>query len=221
MATDTTANGRRSATNGRQRPKRGDLTWEVARAFPLQGYWSEEEYLHFEANSGHQLVELVDGFLEFLPLPDPKHQRIVGYVLRRFDDVATATSAGEVLMAPCPVRIRPNQLREPDVFLVKPYRITSRDEPPEGADLVIEVVSPGKENRRRDLQTKRRVYARAKIPEYWIIDPETETITVFTLAGNSYKVHGKFKAGEQATSKLLSGFVLDVAAVFAAGRGKA
>ena len=46
-------------------------------------------------------------------------------------------------------------------------------------DLVIEVVSP--KNRRHDLETKRDEYARAGIPEYWIVDPEEETITVFVL----------------------------------------
>lgn len=220
MATDTTANGRRSATNGRQRPKRGDLTWEVARAFPLQGFWSEEEYLDFEANSGHQLVELVDGFLEFLPRPNLAHQRIVGYVLFRLDDYAKTTKDAEALLAPCPVRLWAGEMRVPDVFLVKSYRIKDRHRPPEGVDLAIEIPSPGKENRKRDLRTKRRVYARGKIPEYWIIDPEQETITVFALSGKTYKVHGKFKPGERAASKLLPGFTLDVAAVFAAEAGK-
>ena len=43
---------------------------------------------------------------------------------------------------------------------------------PSGADLVMEVVSGGREDRKRDLVTKRRDYARANIPEYWIVDPQ-------------------------------------------------
>jgi Uma2 family endonuclease len=220
MATDMTANGRRTALNGRQRPKRGDLTWEVARAFPLQGYWSEEEYLDFEESSGNQMVELIDGFLEFLPMPDLIHQGILQYTFRKLDDHAKETEVGEVFTAPCPVRMRAGHMREPDIFLVEAHRIKDRRQPPEGADLVVEIPSPGKENRKRDLQTKRRVYAAAKISEYWIIDPEKETITVFALSGKAYKVHGRFKPGERAASKLLPGFSLDVAAVFAAGKGK-
>jgi Uma2 family endonuclease len=84
----------------------------------------------------------------------------------------------------------------------------------------MEVVSPGKEARERDLEEKRHDYAKAKIPEYWIVDPKTKTITVLTLSGRSYKVHGEFKSGEHAASKLLKGFGVDVANVFAAGESK-
>lgn len=216
----TTPPGRPGFVNGRPTRRRGEPTWEVARAFPRQGEWSEEEYLDFEESSGNQMVELVDGFLEFLPMPIPRHQRIATYVYRHLFKFVDESSFGEVLMAPCPIRLWERNMREPDVFLVKSHRVPNPDEPPEGADLVVEVPSPGEENRKRDYQTKRRVYARAKIPEYWIIDPEKDTITVFTLSGKAYKVHGRFKPGQQATSKLLPGFALDVAAVFAAGAGK-
>lgn len=192
MSTDLTVNSRRKSVNGRL-TRRGEPTWEVARAFPLQGHWSEDEYLSFEANSGNQMVELIDGFLEFLPMPEPIHQRIVRYTLRRLDDFVTENEEGEVLFAPCPIRLWEGHMREPDIFFVKAGRIKDPHEPPDGADLAIEVPSPGKENRKRDLKTKRRVYAKARIGEYWIIDPETETISVLTLVGKRYKLHGKFK----------------------------
>ncbi len=207
--------------NGRKTRRRGEPTWEVARIYPRQGEWTEEEYLDFEANSGHQMVELVDGFLEFLPMPDLSHQGILKYAFRKLDDHATAIEEGEVFMAPCPVRLWEGEMREPDLFFLKPNRIKDRHRPPEGVDLAMEIPSPGEENRKRDLQTKRKVYAKAKVGEYWIIDPQEETITVLTLSGKTYKTHGVFKPGEQANSKLLPGFALDVAAVFAAGRGTA
>ena len=56
--------------------------------------------------------------------------------------------------------------------------------------------------------TKREEYAQAGIPEYWIVDPELDQITVLTLDGQS--VHGEFKRGERATSKRLPGFGVDV-----------
>ena len=60
---------------------------------------------------------------------------------------------------------------------------------------------------------------RLGIPEYWIVDPELGQITVLTLDGQTYAVHGEFKRGEQATSKLLPGFSVDVAAAFAPKQG--
>ena len=87
----------------------------------------------------------------------------------------------------------------------------------EGADLVMEVVSD--DDRRRDLETKRREYAQAGIPEYWIVDPEQGRITVLRLDGATYAVHGDFPLDAQATSTLLPGFVLDVSAALTAHSG--
>ena len=81
----------------------------------------------------------------------------------------------------------------------------------------MEIVSPGAKNRERDLEIKRLEYAKAKIPEYWIIDPETRRILVLVVGKESYRVHGEFRPGEQATTVSRPGFSVDVAAVFAAG----
>ena len=59
-----------------------------------------------------------------------------------------------------------------------------------GADLVVEVVSP--DDPSRDFVQKRGDYAEAGIPEYWIVEPGTETITVLTLAGGTYVERGVF-----------------------------
>ena len=83
----------------------------------------------------------------------------------------------------------------------------------QGADLVMEVVSDDPEDRHRDLVTKREEYARAKIPEYWIADPKLEEITVLWLKGKKYRVHGVFKMGQIATSRLLPGFDVAVSDV--------
>ena len=66
----------------------------------------------------------------------------------------------------------------------------------------------------RDLVDKRSDYAEAHIPEYWIVDPRTETVTVLRLAGSAYVEHGVFGRGAQATSVLLDGLTVEVSAVF-------
>jgi Uma2 family endonuclease len=71
------------------------------------------------------------------------------------------------------------------------------------------------DDRRRDLQTKRSEYARAQIPEYWIVDPQQEEITVLVLSNDRYEVHGTFTKRQQATSHLLPGFTIDVASALA------
>jgi Uma2 family endonuclease len=82
----------------------------------------------------------------------------------------------------------------------------------------MEVVSD--ENRHHDLETKRAEYAKAGIPEYWIVDPKESKITVLVLDPDkkrrswTFTVHGEFEPGSRATSRLLPGFEVDVAAVF-------
>jgi Uma2 family endonuclease len=81
-----------------------------------------------------------------------------------------------------------------------------------GADLTVEIASP--DEPKRDLVDKRRDYAEAGIPEYWIVDPRNETVTVLALRGAGYVEHGVFNRGAQADSVLLDGLKVDVSAVF-------
>ncbi len=189
--------------------------WDIALLFPRQGHWSEEEYLALNTN---QLVELVNGCVEVLPMPTVFHQLIVKYLHRLLDDFVTGLALGLALFAPLPVRLWPQHLREPGVVFLRSGRMRDKMKPPDGADLVMEVVSEVEKNRLRDLEIKRREYAKAHIPEYWIVDPEQQTITVLELVGEEYQVHGEFHPGQQATSVLLPGFAVDVAAVLAAGQ---
>jgi Uma2 family endonuclease len=124
-----------------------------------------------------------------------------------------------VLPAPLPVRLWERHLREPDLVFLRKGRVQDPRKPPQGADLAVEVVSPGEKNRERDLETKPTEYARAGIQEYWIVDPETETIHLLVLEGSAYR-HQPHRPGSKVASTVLAGFEVDVAQVFAAGMGK-
>ncbi len=200
------------------RSKRGDWTWELVTEFPQQGAWTAEDYL---ARSFEGLVEFVDGTLEFLPMVTPIHQDIQMFLYHRLLAVIAGKLNWKVYPAPLRLIIGPTRHREPDLMLVRPEHIPNRSRPAIGADLVVEVVSGDRQDRLRDFVEKRRDYASLAIPEYWIVDPETETITVLTLpaAANEYTEHSVFRIGEIATSVLLPEFVVDVSACFAAGKG--
>ena len=193
------------------RSQRGEPVWEVAYCYPRQGDWSEADFLEFETTNFP--AELVDGCLEFLPLPTRTHQRLLRYLMGLLQSSVKSSSLGEVLFAPCPIRLAPGHLREPDLFVAK---LSESDEPPAAADVlwVLEIVSPAQLNRDRDLIEKRRDYAQARIPEYWIVDPVEETVTVLSLDGQSYRAHGEFKPGTVATSPLLPKFQINVTELF-------
>jgi Uma2 family endonuclease len=205
-----------SASRRLSKSKRGEPAWDIARLFPPQGQWTEEDYLAL-ADRTNWLIELSDGFLEVLPMATPFHQRIVQFLFEALRVFILGKNCGEVFTAPLPVQLWSDKMRDPDILFVRPGRIRDAHRPPRGADLVMEVVSEGEENRQRDLEIKPVEYARAKVAEYWIVDPEKEKITVLRLAGKRYRVHGEFRRGEGASSVLLSGFSVRVSDVLDAG----
>jgi Uma2 family endonuclease len=174
---------------------------------PPQGGWSEEEYLWLSENT-NRLIEYTNGYVEELPMPTDRHQaslEFLFFLLRAVID----TMGGKIRFAPLRLRVGLRKFREPDILLLCDAEDPRRGNKYwNGADLVVEIVSPDKPE--RDLVEKRSDYAEGKIPEYWIVNPNTETITVLTLAGDSYSEHGIFGRGEQATSVLLAGFCVAV-----------
>ncbi len=183
----------------------------VLDAAPRQGQWSEEDYLWLSERVS-VLIELTDGSIEVLPMPTDRHQSILLSLYRLFF-AAVELAGGKVLIAPLRLRIRSGKYREPDLLLVRSARDMRRqDRFWIGADLVLEVV--GQDKSERDVVEKRHDYAEGGIPEYWIVDPRDETITVLRLADDAYVEHGTFGRGTQATSALLAGFTVSVDAVF-------
>lgn len=200
-----------------RKSSRGEPTWEIAGLYPRQGEWTEAEYLTLSTNHP---VELSEGCVEFLPMPTVLHQAIVGFLFRLLERFVEQHRLGRVFFAPMPVRLGPNQYREPDVVFLRPERLRPLEKiglmgHPEGADLVIEVLSPGEENRHRDLVEKRDLYAKAGIPEYWIVDPESQRVCVLVLDQEAYRVHGDFGSADRATSLVLTGFEVSLRDLFA------
>ena len=180
----------------------GEPAWPVALLYPLQGQWAESDYLALQGHT-NRLVELSGGYIEVLPMPSPFHQRIVRLSLWLVAKRGGGLGSGEVFFAPLPIRLWPGKFRDPDIVYLKPGRISDPHHQPQGADLVVEVVSEDDEDRRRDLETKRQEYAEAGIAEYWIVDPKERKITVLKLEGSAYRLHGEFGHGATVSSALL------------------
>ncbi len=185
-----------------------DLLEEI---LPPQGEWSEDEYLVL-TDHRNRLVEFTDGFLEVLPMPTDKHQGILGFLYLVFLGFVEPRG-GKVRFSPLRMRVRPGKFREPDLLLL----LSATDQRRQnrfwlGADLALEVVSDEKPE--RDLIEKRVDYAEGRVPEYWIVNPRTETISVLRLAGDAYEELGIYRRGQAAESALLAGFSVAVAAVF-------
>jgi Uma2 family endonuclease len=188
------------------------LSWEenddlVVSLNPLQGHWTEEQYL-LVSDQTNRLLEYDEGYIEVLPMPTEEHQDISQFLFLALLAFLQRIG-GKVYYAPLRVRVRARKFREPDLLLVRDANDPRRQNRYWlGADLVVEVVSADAPE--RDTKVKRTEYAQAGIPEYWIVNPLTATITVLALDGETYAEHGVFARGQRAASKLLDGFSVSV-----------
>lgn len=89
-------------------------------------------------------------------------------------------------------------LREQHLALTRRRLTITREMPP--PLLIAEVVSPGDANQQRDYQRKRDQYEDLGVPEYWLIDPALQTITVLALQNGQYSEVGVFRSSDRILS---------------------
>ena len=205
-----------STSNSQPQEATAEPAWEVATLFPNQGSWSVCDYLELTSSS-NRLVEFNHGNVEVLAMPSEEHQLILQFLQFALHAFVAPEKLGTVVPAALRVQTSPSTFREPDiVFMLAANRDRRGNEFWETADLVMEVVSPDAKSRNRDLVEKRKEYAEAGIPEYWIVDPQERSISVLTLQDKTYAEHGVFTEEQSADSVLLDGFSVSVQEVLAA-----
>jgi Uma2 family endonuclease len=157
--------------------------------------------------------ELIFGEIVMSPAPTTKHHYVLSELNDHFKRHVHTHRLGRVFFAPVDVRLSVHNVVEPDLFFVRRERLeVVKDNYVEGApDLIVEVLSPS--NRRQDIVRKAALYTQFGVPEYWIVDPEAETIAVNELREGRY-VHVPNRRGF-ARSAVIPGLKVRVAAVFA------
>jgi Uma2 family endonuclease len=151
--------------------------------------------------------ELIDGKLVVTPACTPPHQITLGDVTRPLMDFVEQNDRGSVFPVPAGVRFSPENVLIPDALFVARHRlhVIGPEAIDAAPDLIVEVLAP--ETRQRDLTTKRALYARFGVQEYWIINPEERMIDVLVLAGDSYESIPADEGGA-IRSRVLPGLVL-------------
>jgi len=166
-----------------------------------------------EMSETNQPHELWDGELIMAPAPFFDHQKTVLRFYRRLDDWVSSGNLGEVITSPIDMVLSPHRAVQPDVAFISKERLAIIQRGIMGpADLVAEVVSLG--GRNRDRIEKRDLYEQHGVKEYWIIDPEPETVEVLALVNGRYELVKRSHYGETATSRLLAGFDVSVGYLF-------
>lgn len=181
------------------------LTVEIAELWPPQGDWTEADYLRLPESN--RLVELSEGEIEIMPPPSFAHQRALDNIYYALKTYVHEHQLGETAFAPIAVRLWPGKIREPDAVLYLNEHRERIGEFISGIpDLVVEVVSPS--SRQRDRHDKFHEYAAAGVQEYWIVDPEAETVEVFYLEDGAYSLHVQAQGTDPAGSRLLDKFII-------------
>ncbi len=171
--------------------------------------WSEQEYLLF-AGDQNALIELSDGKVVIHEMPTPQHQSIVLNLAANLRRVTT----GKVFVAPMPVQLWPGKMREPDLVFFRVEHLERVGEQYAGLpDLVVEVLSPS--TRAIDLGDKMDEYAAAGIPEYWVVEPDAQNVSIYALSGTAFHLAARFRSGEQVQSPSFPELAVAVDEVFA------
>jgi Uma2 family endonuclease len=157
----------------------GDDTMQPARQPDTR--LTYDEFLLFPDDGRRH--ELIDGEHYVTPSPNTRHQRLVERLFVAFEDhLRTHPGAGEAFVAPFDVVLSDADVVVPDLLFVagdQPDILT--DKHVRGAPaLVIEILSPG--TRRVDERIKYRLFDRADVREYWLVDPELDLMKVYRRA---------------------------------------
>jgi Uma2 family endonuclease len=165
--------------------------------------------------------EIIDGEHFVTPSPNTKHQAVVGNLHALLWTHLKQHPIGSVFVAPFDVLFSDTDVVEPDILYISRERLEIlTDQHVRGApDLVVEVLSPSA--RRTDEVIKRKLYDRAGVQEYWVVDPELETIKVYGRDKRQAFIKVTELAAEHRevlTTTLLSGWSALLTEIFASPR---
>jgi Uma2 family endonuclease len=178
--------------------------------------YTYEDLQTFPEGDGKR-YEIIDGDLLVTPSPMTRHQRVLGNFHWWVRSYLEEAPIGEVFFAPFDVVLSDVNVVEPDLLFLSNARLDRLTQKnAQGApDLVVEVLSES--TRRTDAVRKRKLYERVDVLEYWIVDPELETVKVYRKAGDRFArpIELSSEAGDTLTTPLLPGFKAPLAKLFA------
>lgn len=161
--------------------------------------------------------EIIDGELHVSKQPQWHHQYVCTRIVVALQNWSDETGAGFTSGAPGLVLAGDDDV-VPDVAWVSAERLPGvldeRGHFRSVPDLVVEVLSPGAANERRDRDLKLKLYSRQGAREYWIVDWRAREVQVFRREGEALSLRATLRDGETLTSPLLPGFAGPVSSLW-------
>jgi len=184
-------------------------------AAPPSVKFTYDDFLNFPDDGKRH--EIIDGEHYVTPSPNTKHQRVSSNLLFALRLYLRQHPAGEVFAAPFDVVLSDLDVVEPDLLYISRERasIVTAQHVRGAPDLVVEILSPG--TRKTDDVTKRKLYERSEVLEYWVVDPELDTIKIYRRVQEAFPRIAELtlEQGDVLTTPLLPGFSTSLAELFA------
>jgi Uma2 family endonuclease len=161
--------------------------------------------------------EVIDGELFASKAPSVDHQLVSANLTADFVIYLRDNPIGKLLPTPGVIFTEIDGVI-PDLVFVRNDTLNKIRTGPRltGApDLVVEILSPGPDNQRRDRVAKMHLYAKFGVLEYWLVDPQSRLVEVYKLDGQSYRKAATFSDQDEITSDLLPGFRCQGSSIFA------
>lgn len=184
---------------------------------PLKKHYTYADALSWEESDR---TELIKGVPFMMSPPSRKHQEISWAICQQLGRYLEGKKC-RAYHAPFGVRLfekdgdsptTVDTLVEPDIVIVCDYEKLD-DEGCKGApDLIMEILSPS--TQRHDKVTKFILYQQAGVREYWIIDPDTQIVQVYTLEDGCYHAGTAYTANSTVPVGIFENFSIDLGQVF-------
>jgi len=167
-----------------------------------------EEYLTYNDGTDNR-YELEDGELIRMNPPTFRHAFIISFLTDAFMAEIRKFTLPWITLSGIGVRTSVNRSRIPDICVINREEISNFDVSAvmESALIAVEIVSP--ESRTRDYRFKRSEYSVVGIPEYWIVDPTEQKVTILTLVEGFYE-QIEFRGNETIISQTFPELALTV-----------
>jgi len=167
-----------------------------------------------ELPSDGKRYELVYGEVHVTPATATRHQFALQNLYESLGPYVHKDRVGEVRLVPLDMRLGEETVLQPDLIFISNARagIIQEDWIAGSPDLAVEVLSPSTAG--HDRATKLPIYAEARVPEVWFLDPKAKTVEVLTLQGVKYLVEAMYAGHHLLTSKLFPGWQLSLDDLF-------
>ncbi|MER0442345.1 Uma2 family endonuclease [Emticicia sp. W12TSBA100-4] len=191
---------------------------KVEKRIPQPKLLTYEDYVKLTPpNSGN--YELLNGQIIFKQTPKPSHQTTRTLLSIYLGNFIIQNKLGELYTAPLDVHFTEYDTLQPNLLFITKERLNIIGENKiEGSpDLVVEILSPSNDNsdaERRPMSYKKHIYEITGVKEYWLINVEKQSLTLYKQVDNELRWQRDIQKNEVLTSEIIKGFELELNKIF-------